>query len=415
MIEQPIRVLMVTQSDADGGAARAALRLHESFESSPVVLSRMWVDLARSGVANVKSSAEKVDTILSRVRPYSVRPIIRMLKTGNPIVHSPSILCSRWVNRINSSDADVVHLHWVQGEMLSVKDICRIRKPIVWTLHDMWGFCGAEHYTQDDRWREGYRRDNRPPHETGFDLNRWTWSRKIKYWRFQPHIVTPSRWLAGCARESVVMRDWPIETISNPIDTHAWSPMPRSMAREVLGLPLDAPLLLFGAIGGGQDPRKGFDLLKHALEHLHTQGKLADLQLVVFGQKKPEAAPSLGFPVHYTGHLSDNVSLRCLYSAADAMVIPSRLDNLPNTGLEAQACGTPVIAFNTGGMRDIVEHKIDGYLAEPFETVDLANGISSTIHSSNNMGREARRKALRNYDKSVVTQRYAVVYASAMK
>jgi hypothetical protein len=78
------------------------------------------------------------------------------------------------VKRINAWDADVVHLHWVQGEMLSIADIVRIQKPIVWMLHDMWAFCGAEHYTEEFHWREGHRCDNRPADESVFDLNRWT-------------------------------------------------------------------------------------------------------------------------------------------------------------------------------------------------------------------------------------------------
>ena len=133
------------------------------------------------------------------------------------------------------------------------------------------------------------------------------------------------------------------------------------------------PLLLFGAMGGGRDPRKGFDLLTAALEYL--RGEIPGLELVVFGQLAPRNPPDLGFPIHYTGHLHDDLSLRALYSAADAIVIPSRQDNLPNIGVEAHACATPVIAFNTGGLPDIVEHQRTGYLAKAFDTEDLASGI----------------------------------------
>ena len=88
------------------------------------------------------------------------------LKTKNPILHSPSFLSSSWVKKINSSDADIVNLHWVQHEMLSVSDISKIKKPLVWTLHDMWGFCGAEHISWDKRWLDGYNVDNRPNYES---------------------------------------------------------------------------------------------------------------------------------------------------------------------------------------------------------------------------------------------------------
>lgn len=195
-----MKVIHLNHSDISGGAARAAYRIHHSLREAGVD-SRMWVNKATAGDWTVDGPATKVAKALAAVRGHAASPLVTTLKTGNPIIHSPAILPSQWVKRINASDADIVHLHWVQGEMLSIADIGRIEKPIVWTLHDMWAFCGAEHLAWDDRWREGYRRDNRPPHESGFDLNRWTWQRKRKHWQQPMHIVTPSQWLGDCVRE----------------------------------------------------------------------------------------------------------------------------------------------------------------------------------------------------------------------
>ena len=119
---------------------------------------------------------------------------------------------------------------------------------------------------------------------------------------------------------------------------------------------------------------------------------------VVFGQLAPQAAPQLGFPVHYTGHLHDDLSLRALYSAADAFVLPSRQDNLPNTGLEAHACGTPVVAFNTGGLPDIVADRVNGALAEPFDPESLAAAIRWVLEDASRrpaLGAAARERAER--------------------
>ena len=121
------------------------------------------------------------------------------------------------------------------------------------------------------------------------------------------------------------MHDWPVAVVPNPIDTVRWQPMDQRLARQLLDLPQDCALLLFGAMGGGNDPRKGIDLLLAALTHLRCEPILHNLQLVVFGQLAPQAPPQLGFPVHYTGHLHDDLSLRAFYSAADAFVLPSPL------------------------------------------------------------------------------------------
>jgi glycosyltransferase involved in cell wall biosynthesis len=218
----------------------------------------------------------------------------------------------------------VVHLHWVQGETLSIADMGRIQKPIVWKLHDMWAFCGAEHYTEEFRWREGYSCDIGPAYESGFDRNRWTWQPKRKHWQRPMHIVTPSTWLGECVCESALMREWPVSVIPNCLDTDRWKPMEQALARELLGLPADVPLIMFGSHGANASHHKGFDLLTAALEHL--RGEISRLDLVVFGQLSPHNPPDLGFPVHYTGQLHHDLSLRALYSAADALVVPSRQD-----------------------------------------------------------------------------------------
>lgn len=405
-----MKVFQLCHSDINGGAARAAYRIHHCLRKAGLD-SHMWVNKSTAGDWTVEGPSSKLEKALAAVRPYLMRPLVKTLQTGNPIIHSPAVLSSQWVKRINASDVDVVHLHWVQGEMLSIADIGRIEKPIAWTLHDMWAFCGAEHYTEEFRWREGYRKWNRPTYETGFDLNSWTWERKRKHWQRPMHIVTPSHWLADCARTSQLMRDWPVTVIPNPIDTKRWKPLDQSLARELLDLPQDVPLLLFGAMGGGNDPRKGFDLLQDVLRHL--RGEIPGLELVVFGQLSPKNPPDLRFPIHYTGHLHDDLILQILYSAADVMVVPSRQEAFGQTASEAHACGTPVVAFDACGLPDIVEHKITGYLARPFDTSDMAKGIKWVLQDAaqrSALSVQAREAAVKKFSEPVIADMYKAVY-----
>lgn len=395
-----------------GGAARAAYRIHHSLREQRII-SRMWVDKASAGDWTVEGPRSRLEKAMAILRPQVGALLARSLKTDNPIIHSPQVLPSRWVERVNVSDADIVHLHWVQAEMLSIAEIGKIRKPIVWTLHDMWAFCGAEHIAWDERWREGYRSDNRPVHESGFDLNRWVWNRKRKHWQRPIHLVAPSRWMANCVQESALMRGWQVDIIPNPIDVEKWKPLPKNLARELLGLTVGAPLLLFGAMGGGVAHHKGFDLLLRALSHLRDSGQVHGLELVIFGQLQPQNVPELGFPIHYMGQLHDDLSLRALYSAADVFVLPSRQDNLPNTGVESLACGTPVVAFNTCGVPDIVTHSVTGYLANPFEATDLARGILwvlSDKHLHAELSSHARAYAVEHFASQTVAAKYKALY-----
>lgn len=409
-----MKIAMVNHSDINGGAARAAWRIHHALRQSRVD-SIMYVNQATSGDWSVSGPIGKVNKLLLNVQPRIGALATRLLKTGNPIMHSPAMFPSLWSKKLDLLDVDIAHLHWINYEMMAILDIARISKPIVWTLHDMWAFCGAEHYTEDFRWRDGYKTNNRPTYESGFDLNRWTWQRKLKAWKKPMHIVTPSRWLAECARQSVLMQDWPISVIPNALDVDSWQPVEKKLARQLMNLPTDCPLLAFGAMGGGQDPRKGMDLLLKALDHL--RGQFQDLQLVVFGQNAPRELPDLGFPIHYTGHLHDDLSLRVLYSAADAMVVPSRQEAFGQTASEAHACGTPVIAFDTCGLPDIVTHQETGWLAKAFDTEDLARGIQWVLSDATrhaDLSLQAREDAEARFSYPVVANQYKNIYCQVL-
>jgi len=414
-----LKVELVSYADINGGAFRATYRLNRAFvaagQDSILRVSAKYSDDWRVIASNPTGKSR----VQARLKTLSNR-LMGFQKSHNKTLYTAAAFFSSGLVRvINSSDSQLVNLHWVGENMLSVEEIGRINKPIVWTIHDMWPFCGAEHYTDDAqgaRFETGYASNNRPIGNSGLDLDRWVWNRKIKAWHNPMHIVAPSQWLAECARRSVLMRDWPITVIPNPLNIRIYKPRPRQIAREVFNLPEDRQLIAFGALHAEIDPRKGFDMLLAALRLISRNTK--NIACVVFGQSEPEKIPDIGMPIYWMGHLYDDLSLTMLYSAVDVMVVPSRQENLPQSGTEAQACGCPVVAFNCTGLPSVVNHKKTGYLAEAYSISDLASGISWVLENEERrqeLSRAARARAVSLWSEEVVIPQYLDIYQAAIQ
>ena len=390
----------------------AAYRIHCALIKHGVD-SLMRVDNSFTGHSTVQKPSKNLEKIIIQAKGLIGKVPTRFLGTQNTVTHSPAFIPSRIPSQINRMSVDIVHLHWINNEMISIEDIAKMAKPLIWTLHDMWSFCGAEHYSMDERWEKGYHKNNRPKHEHGFDLNRWVWKRKLKHWKKPIHIVTPSSWLANCVKQSVIMKDWPVKIIHNCLDTNFWKPWDKPLARTIFNLPEDCPIALFSSAGGITDIRKGFHLFERALNILHGQKSASNLQIVILGLPPSTHSINIKFPVHYMGYLRDEISLNLLYSAADILAIPSTIDNLPNTGVEALASGTPVVAFDTGGLPDIVQHGRTGYLAKAFESEDFARGIEWILIDKKRhkkLCQEARKYAVEKFSYDIVAKQYFKLY-----
>ena len=418
-----MRVTALNYSDTVGGAARAAYRIHEAVRERGVD-SLLRVNQKTLVDNTVIAPANNLAYLRAKINSGAAQILAKSLKTTPSTYHSLAFMPTSLAKELNQSSAELVHCHWINGEMISVSDMAKINKPLIWTLHDMWGFSGAEHYSDEIRWREGYTKLNRPSQESGLDLNRLTWQQKVKCWRKPMHMVTPSRWLAQCIKDSYLMHDWPVSVIANPIDTNTWQPIAQEEARRNLHISSTVPVLLFGAIGGGADPRKGFDLLFDALKLLRL--RVPNLELIIFGQTAPSKPIDFGCLAHFWGPVKDDQTLRLLYSAADVMVVPSRQEAFGQTASEALACGCPVAAFDATGLKDVVEHRVSGYLAKPFDVRDLALGIEWLLQEQNRLESSsslrsgvsantplrtaARQRAVDLFSDPVISQQYLKVY-----
>ncbi len=409
-----MRIVHLSSYDNHGGAAIAAHRLNDSLRRLGVD-SRMLVGIKRSSDCSVVCVNNRYASLTGKFRA-KLDKFPRMASAPS----QPGFFSTGWApdnvpSKVKGLAPELINIHWVGAGFLRVESLARLQGPLVWTMHDMWAFCGAEHYSgMSERYIEGYTVRNRHGSERGFDVNRWVWERKRRTLAKVRNltVVTPSKWLANCVEKSELMKRFRIEVIPNGLDHLRFQPVDRKIARDILGLPTSAKLVLFGAVAATSDIRKGFHHLRAALKELATRNADGKIEGVIFGASKSD---SVSDPVrtYYLGTIIDEISMPILYSAADVFVAPSIEDNLPNTVMESLACGTPVVAFDIGGMPDMIEHKRNGYLVDTVNGEKLAEGIRWVLDQSgqsDTLSRNAREKIVNEFRLELQAQRYRTLY-----
>ncbi len=415
-----MRILQVNFSDAHGGASRACYRLFRALRGAGHDARLMVLDKHTDDpdVVGRRGLADRVRRHLAAA--LEVRVLARQ-HTSDMTFRSLGLAGAGLGREIARSDADVLNLHWINDGALTIGEIGALAKPVVWTLHDTWAFCGTEHYPVlgAERWAAGYDASNRPPGHTGLDIDAWAWRRKRRLWRRPMTIVTPSTWLARCASRSPLMQGWDVHAVPNPLDTQLYRPLDQGFCREALRLPADRPVIAMGALGATRDPRKGFELLMTALRHVaqHWPGGAKPV-CVVFGQSRPADAPDMGLECVWAGAMKDDLTLVMTYNAADVVVVPSLQENLAQSATESQSCGVPVVGFDATGMPDAVEHGVTGLLATPYDAAELGRCIVEVLRDRALRARlsaAARERAVRLWSPAVVVPQYMRVFEEAAR
>ncbi|BAY42991.1 group 1 glycosyl transferase [Scytonema sp. HK-05] len=414
-----MKVLHISTSDTNGGAARATYRLHKGLQNINVN-SQMLVQEKYSDDTTVLAPKIRLSQGIARAKlTFDVLPL-KLYSQRDKTTFSLQWLPDGVIPKVTQIDPDIINLHWMSGGFIQIETIAKLPRPLVWTLHDMWAFTGGCHYSGEcDRYTKSCGTCPLLKSSKDWDLSRWVWQRKAKAWRdLNLTIVTPSSWLAKCASSSSLFRDSRIEVIPNGIDTQSYKPINQYVAREILNLPQDKQLILFGSLQTTSEQRKGFHFLQPALQELSKSGWKDRLELVIFGVSKLESPPDFGLKANYLGTFNDDLSLALIYSAADVLVLPSIQDNLPNMVMEAIACGTPCVAFKIGGMPDMIEHHKNGYLAQPFHVEDLAQGIAWVLENPDRyqkLSHRAREKAEKEFTLEIQVLRYLDIYFNLHK
>ena len=415
-----MKILHATTYENMGGAAVAANRLHRGLLAAGME-SRLATALPSNETPQVVTLGGKATRRLLRPLVANAERMVAELfysRPAHPAHTSFSWGPSLQHRRINALPQNILHLHWVTDGFLAPWALGRLCGPVVWTMHDTWPFTGGCHYPSIgcERYLDCCGCCPELCSRQEQDLSRLHWRLKRKaIERIRPVMISPSRAFAEHAARSGLLVGCRVEHIPNVIDTDVFRPLDKALARELLGLPQNGVMLLFGAVNGASDHRKGFDLLCDALQMVFANGQHNAVP-VVFGASESDAA--LPFPMHFLGRLHDNLTLALAYSAADVFVCPSRQDNLPNTVLESLACGTPVVAFPVGGIPDMVEHGVSGYLARPYEPEDLARGLVELLGNAEKrqrMGETGRTKIEREFAMPIIVKRHIALYEEVLE
>ncbi len=401
-----MKIIHVCYHDIRGGAALAARRLHLELLRTGHESRFMLVEQSGDTEQAIRLPAlfRCRCRIEQRLEALAFRHANRNRLTPQSLNLFPTSIAAR----INRENPDVVNLHWINGASSAIWDLPRIHAPVVWTLHDTWPYCATEHYhdNNDLRFVTGYRE----PASNGSFGQPLVWKCKRKNWNgWTPAIVAPSNWIAGEAQSSELMHRLPITPIANGVDLAVFRPSDRLKARQTLHLPPDARIILFGACNAA-DRNKGGPELTAALRRLSRRFSEPLLLLAVGSNTE---MPDFGIPTVFTGRLDTEQQMAAAYAAADATVLASKYDNLPNILVESLACGIPAAAFATGGIPEIMEDRVSGALAEPFQPESLADALAWILEHPHpeQLAAAARRRAASCFDIRDCARRYSGLYA----
>ena len=414
-----MKVVHLSTSDNGGGASIACRRISDSLILNGVD-SVILVQNKKSREQNVFSIVDSPFSKLSYLfRFFKDESFIRLYTVQRRGRFSNPAFGTDISFHQLLKEADLINLHWINGGFISIqslKELKILNKPIVWTLHDMWAFTGGCHYNLGcEKFFTTCKNCPSLKFPGNNDLSSKIFNEKKQvYKNFNLTIVTCSKWLAEEANKSELLKDKKVKNIFNPVDPEVYKPVDKYEARKKINLPHDKFLILFGSMNT-KDERKG---LKYLLDSLHLIAKKDNelknkIELIVFGSADNNILKEVPFVVNSFGRFKSETEVVLSYNSADIYLAPSLQDNLPNTVLESIACGTPVVAYNVGGISEMIDHKLNGYLAELKSVNDLSDGILwfyNNRERAHELSDNARKKAVENFNPLLIGKRYFDLY-----
>lgn len=419
MKESP-KIAMLSYHQNNGGAAIACNRLVKALRDEGLQVNHVVQEGPKQ--TGVKLTTRNGwDKLLNFIRfvlerlyflPHEKNKSIRFLFNpglfGKDLSQHPAI-----------QTADIIHLHFTNFGFLSIENIaqlCNLGKPVVWTMHDMWAFTGGCHHSGTC---ENYQS------KCGFctefvkkpglnDLSHQLWEKKMKAFKqYNLFPITCSNWLRNRALKSSILKNRTIIALPNTLNTEQiFVPKHKKEAKLSLGLDENKPLILFVAVRPNA-PKKGFQQFIEAVQFL--ENKTSFIIGIIGNVIDNTPFKQIGVPIHYFGHLNNDQQMAEVYQAADVYVTTSLEENLPNTIMEAMACGTPCVGFNVGGIPEMIDHQQNGYVAKAFDCKDFANGIQDVLGKAEEMGQKSRKKVLENYTETIIAKKHIAFYQQCLQ
>ena len=410
-----MKILIVNTSERTGGAAVAANRLMKALNNCGVKAKMLVRDKETDAltVSELPSSPHQRWNFLWERLCIFLRMHSRKHLFEVDIANAGSD-----ITRLREfQEADIIHLHWINQGMLSlggIRKILRSGKPVVWTMHDIWPATAICHVTLDCRHFTTQCRNCRllPGKGSAHDLSASVWQKKQRMLEGENiYFVACSRWLESEAKKSALLEGQKITSIPNPIDTHIYKRGVKEEARKRLGLPLDKQLVLFAS--------QRVTMVNKGMQYLIEACRLlTDIKpgVVILGGHAEELTARLPLEAYPLGYVNDEKRIVDVYQAVDVFVLPSLSENLPNTIMEAMACGVPCVGFKVGGIPEEIDHQRNGYVAAYRDAEDLARGIRwiLTEADAEALSRQAVEKVVRHYSQQSVAMKYLEVYQQAM-
>jgi glycosyltransferase involved in cell wall biosynthesis len=416
-----LKVVHLNTYDGNGGAGRACMRLNNALLEQQID-SKIIVHYKFGNDPSIKTFNTNIfkkyytafiiifERLLAKLYLKPLRTPFSFAWFGRSVINHPDV-----------KNADIIHLHWVNHSFLNPKhlaQLAQLNKPIVWTFHDSNAFTGGCHvrYSCDHYQQQcgncPLLKDANPN-----DQSHKIWLQKNEaYPKLNINVIAPSTWMEASVKGSSLMGGRPIHQIPNTLETNIFKPLNKKQAKELMGLNPDKFIFLTGFMPSRKDLHKGTQYLLDSLDLLkHRLGDNADkIELVVFGNRNTEDMPEFPFKTTFLGTVNNDETLATCYAAADAFLIPSLEDNLPYTVMESLACGTPVVAFTTGGIPDMVKHEYNGYLAEYRSAQSFADGMEWVINylDKKNLQTQARLTVMDKFGEKIIADKHIQLYQS---